>query len=65
MASILYLSPAPTLLPAMERLWSDARSNIATLADPEQSWQRKVFLALGAVFLAQIIGTSIYRRVYF
>jgi hypothetical protein len=49
----------------MERLWSDARSNIATLADPEQSWQRKVFLALVAIFLVQTIGTSIYRRMIF
>jgi hypothetical protein len=48
---------------AIQRLWTHARSNIvATLADPEISWQRKVCFTLVAIFLIQTIITSIYRR---
>lgn len=61
MDSILYWS-ATNLMPAIQRLWKDAASNIATLADREQSWQRKVFFALVAIFLVHTIIKSIYRR---
>lgn len=52
----------PNLKLAIQRLSRDARSNIATLTDPEQSWQRNVFFALVVIFLIHIISTSIYRR---
>ncbi|OQE88987.1 hypothetical protein PENNAL_c0015G00095 [Penicillium nalgiovense] len=51
----------PNLKLAIQRLSRDARSNIATLTDPEQSWQRNVFFALVVIFLIHIISTSIYR----
>ncbi|KNG85596.1 hypothetical protein ANOM_007237 [Aspergillus nomiae NRRL 13137] len=64
MDSILNWS-APNLEPAFQRLWTDAGSNIATLADPEQSWQRKVLFALVAIFIVHTICTSIYRPLTF
>ncbi|GAB1191744.1 hypothetical protein APSETT444_000926 [Aspergillus pseudonomiae] len=64
MDSILNWS-APNLEPAFQRLWTDAGSNIATLADPEQSWQRKALFALVGIFIVHTISTSIYRPLTF